>query len=469
MAMTEASYLSPSERAKRGKTARKEVPRRSHSEWEPSSSRPDPVTLLEEQAETRVPELVPIRYGRMLVSPFAFFRGAAAIMASDLVGTPDSGFRAQLCGDAHLSNFGVFGTAERKFLFDINDFDETHPGPWEWDVKRLAASIVVAARECGHPRKERAAMVLSMAHEYRTTMRTLADTPSLRVWHSQLEVGTLMAQLRREFAAKRLSQVHADVAKARTKDSMRALSKLTGVVDGERRIINDPPLIVSIEELVAGDGWREIETEIYEMVRDYRRTLTPERRDLLDQYRLVHIARKVVGVGSVGTRAWIALFLGRDDSDAVVLQIKEAGRSVLEPFLGDSEYENSGERVVVGQRRMQAAGDAFLGWTRIARGLDGKQRDYYVRQLWDWKGSATIERMSARGLARYGRACGWTLARAHARASDRIGIASYLGGGDVVDRALAAFAEVYADQNELDYAMLLQAVQSGRIEAQTGL
>jgi uncharacterized protein (DUF2252 family) len=466
---TRVAYLAPSERAARGKAARQAAPRRSHAEWEPSPSRPDPVAVLEQQAEARVPELVPIRYGRMLVSPFTFFRGGAAIMASDLAGTPESGFHAQLCGDAHLSNFGVFGSPERKFLFDINDFDETHPGPWEWDVKRLAASVAVAGRECGFSRRERGASVVATVREYRTTMRALADAPSLRVWHSQLEVGKLMARMRREFTAKRLAQVDADLAKARTKDSMRALSKLTGIVEGERRIVSDPPLIVSIEELVGDDNWREIDDEIRDMVQEYRETLTPERRDLLDQYRLVHIARKVVGVGSVGTRAWIALFQGADHSDAIVLQIKEAQRSVLEPFLGDSEYENSGERVVAGQRRMQAATDAFLGWTRIARGLDGKERDYYVRQLWDWKGSATIERLSLRGLAAYGRTCGWTLARAHARSSDRIGIASYLGKGDAFEQAIASFAELYADRNELDYAALVQAVESGRIEVQTGL
>jgi len=275
--------------------------------------------------------------------------------------------------------------------------------------------------------------------------------------------------MRREFSAKRLVLVEADVAKARTKDSMRAFSKLTRVIDGKRRIVSDPPLVVSIEELVAGDGWQEIDNEIRSIVSQYRATLTPERRELLDQYRLVHIGRKVVGVGSVGTRSWIALFLGRDDSDPAVLQIKEAQRSVLELHQGDSEYTNHGERIVAGQRRMQAAGDVFLGWTRITRGLDGQQRDYYVRQLWDWKGSATVERMSARGLAAYARTCGWTLARAHARSGDRIAIAAYLGGSAVFDRAMASFAELYADQNELDYERLRQAVGSGRVEEQTGL
>ena len=461
-------YVSQSERSARGRAARKGAPRRAHGEWGPSPDRPDPIELLERQSETRLPDLVPIRYGRMLVSPFAFFRGGAAIMASDLAAAPRSGFQTQLCGDAHLSNFGIFGTPERKFVFDINDFDETHVGPWEWDVKRLAASLAVAARENDVSRKQRAAIVAAAVQEYRTAMRSLAKEPSLSVWYSHLEVGKLMARLRREFAARRLAQVEADVAKARTKDSMRAFSKLTGIVGGERRIIDDPPLVVSIEQLVAGEGWREIDDEIRTMVQRYRRSLTLERRDLLDQYRLVHIARKVVGVGSVGTRAWIALFIGHDESDPLILQVKEAQPSVLEPFVGASKYRNHGERIVTGQRRMQAAGDPFLGWTHIDRSLDKVPRDYYVRQLWDWKGSATIEGMSPEGLARYGRTCGWTLARAHARSGDRIGIASYLGRGDAFDRALVSFAEAYADQNDRDHAALVDAVASGRIEAHTG-
>ena len=462
-------YASATERAERGRAARKAAPRRAHADWQSSATRPDPIAILEEQAATRIPELVPIRHGRMLVSPFAFFRGAAAIMAADLSGTPDSGFQTQLCGDAHLSNFGIFGTTERKFVFDINDFDETHPGPWEWDVKRLAASFAVGARECGWPRKVRRRILGATVGEYRKAMLTLAEAPSLSVWYHHLEVDRLLAELRRKFTAKQLAPIDAEVAKARTKDSMRAFSKLTAIVDGERRIIHDPPLIVSIEELVAGEDWHEIDDEIRAMVQRYRRSLTRERRDLIDQYRLVHIARKVVGVGSVGTRAWIALFLGRDDSDPLVLQIKEAQHSVLEPYLEDSEHPTNGERVVQGQRRMQAAGDPFLGWTHITRGLDGEERDYYVRQLWDWKGSATIEGMSARGLATYGRTCAWTLARAHARSGDRIAIASYLGRGTVFDDAITTFAELYADQNERDYAALTEAVKSGRIEAETGL
>jgi len=462
-------YVSPGERAERGRAARKATPRRAHGEWEPAPDRADPVAILEEQALTRLSDLVPIRYARMLVSPFAFFRGAAAIMAADLAPTPDSGLVTQLCGDAHLSNFGIFGTPERKFVFDINDFDETHPGPWEWDVKRLVASFEVAARECGWSRKARRQILAATVREYRRAMRELASSPSLRVWYDHLEVDELVAWLRRKFSAKQLVQVDADVAKARTKDSMRALSKLTSVVGGERRIVHDPPLVVSIEELLTGEEWHGVEDEIRAMVRRYRRSLTPDRRDLIDQYRLVHLARKVVGVGSVGTRAWIALFLGRDDSDPLMLQVKEAQHSVLEPYLEDSEHPTNGERVVQGQRRMQAAGDPFLGWTHITRGLDGEARDYYVRQLWDWKGSATIELMSARGLATYGRTCAWTLARAHARSGDRIAMAAYLGRGTVFDDAITEFAELYADQNERDYAALDKAVKSGRVQAETGL
>ena len=462
-------YLPPAERDEKGKTARKATPRRVHGDWEPAPNRPDPVTLLDEQAATRLPELVPIRYGRMLVSPFTFFRGGAAIMAADLAETPDSGLVTQLCGDAHLSNFGIFGTPERKLVFDINDFDETHPGPWEWDVKRLAASFEVAARECGWPRKVRRQILAATLREYRRAMRELADSPSLNVWYDHLEVDRLVTWLRRKFPAKRLEGVHAEVAKARTKDSMRAFSKLTTTVGGERRIVHDPPLIVSIEELLEGEEWRGVEDEIRAMVRRYRRSLTPDRRDLIDEYRLVHVARKVVGVGSVGTRAWIALFLGRDDSDPLMLQVKEAQHSVLEPYLEDSEHPTNGERVVSGQRRMQATGDPFLGWTHVNRGLDGQARDYYVRQLWDWKGSATVEAMSARGLAVYGRTCAWTLARAHARGGDRIAIAAYLGSGTAFDEAFAAFAEAYADQNERDYAALVRAVESRRVDAVTGL
>jgi uncharacterized protein (DUF2252 family) len=463
------AHLSPAERAARGKAARTEVPRASHAEWEPSSVRPDPIELLEQQAKTRVPELVPIRYGRMLVSPFTFYRGAALIMASDLAATPRSGIHVQLCGDAHLSNFGVFGTPERNMVFDINDFDETHPGPWEWDVKRLAASLVAAGRYRGFSTKQRAAVVLAAVGAYREAMRDFAAKTNLEVWYAHLDIEKTLAEYKSQLTPRQRAVTSDALAKARTKDSLRAFAKLTHVVDGKPRIISDPPLIVPIEELTGGGDWEKIDQELRVMFRDYRRTLTTDRRRLLEQYNLTHFARKVVGVGSVGSRAWIALFLGRDSSDPLFLQVKEAEASVLEPFLGGSAYNNSGHRVVAGQRLMQSASDMFLGWKRVASGIDGRPHDHYIRQLHDWKGSADTETMKYSGMVVYGRLCAWTLARAHARSGDRIAIASYLGGGDVFDRAIAQFSEAYADQNERDYARLAETVESGKLEVQTGL
>ena len=436
--------------------------------WEASSVRPDPVGLLEQQAETRVPELVPIRHGRMLVSPFTFFRGAALLMAADLASTPRSGIPVQLCGDAHLSNFGVFGTPERKLVFDINDFDETLPGPWEWDAKRLAASFVVAGRDRGFSAEQRRDVALACLSTYRTAMREFAAMSNLEVWYAHLNVEQTLEEFRGELTEKQVANTEATIAKARTKDSMRAFDKLTHIVDGERRIISDPPLIVPFEELF-GIDWQEAETELRALMRDYRSTLSTERRWLLEQYNLAHFARKVVGVGSVGTRAWIGLFLGRDDVDPLFLQVKEAQPSVLEPFLGRSEYSNSGQRVVAGQRLIQAASDLFLGWQHVPKARDGQRRDFYIRQLHDWKGSVEVETMKQPGMVVYARFCGWTLARAHARSGDRIAIASYLGKGDVFDRAVAEFSEAYADQNEHDYARFTEAVSSGRLEAQTGL
>ena len=436
--------------------------------WEASSVRPDPVGLLEQQAETRVPELVPIRHGRMLVSPFTFFRGAALLMAADLASTPRSGIPVQLCGDAHLSNFGVFGTPERKLVFDINDFDETLPGPWEWDVKRLAASFVVAGRDRGLSAEQRRTVALACLSTYRTAMREFAAMSNLEVWYANLDIEKTLEEFRGELTEKQVANTEATIAKARTKDSMRAFDKLTHIVDGERRIISDPPLIVPFEELF-GIDWQEAETELRALMRDYRSTLSTERRWLLEQYNLAHFARKVVGVGSVGTRAWIGLFLGRDDVDPLFLQVKEAQPSVLEPFLGRSEYSNSGQRVVAGQRLIQAASDLFLGWQHVPKARDGQRRDFYIRQLHDWKGSVEVETMKQSGMVAYARLCGWTLARAHARSGDRIAIASYLGKGDVFDRAVAEFSEAYADQNEHDYARFTEAVSSGRLEAQTGL
>jgi uncharacterized protein (DUF2252 family) len=461
--------LSPQERAKRGRASRTQVPRRSHGDWEPLSTRPDPIDLLEQQSRTRVEELVPIRYGRMLVSPFAFFRGAAAVMTADLASTPRSGFQVQLCGDAHLSNFGVFGTPERRLAFDINDFDETNPGPWEWDVKRLATSFVVAGRERGFSGKERRATVVAAGSEYRTAMRNFAGMSNLEVWYAHLDIDQQLERRRAEFDPRMIKRTKAGLAKARTRDSLRALSKLTEMVDGEPRIISDPPLIVPMEDLAQGVERDQLSAWLRSAFDDYQETLTPDLRRLLDQYRFVHFARKVVGVGSVGTRAWIALFLGRDVGDPLFLQIKEAQESVLEPSLGRSEYANHGQRVVAGQRLMQAASDIFLGWQHIEGGLDGRPRDFYIRQLQDWKGGANVERATPQGMTTYARMCGWTLARAHARSGDRITVASYLGTGASFDEAVATFAEAYADQNERDYRALADAVKVGRLAAVTGV
>jgi uncharacterized protein (DUF2252 family) len=461
-------HLTLAERSARGKAARAEVPRSAHGEIE-FPKRRDPLALLEEQAVSRVPELVPIRYGRMLVSPFAFYRGGALIMASDLARTPNSGIRVQLCGDAHLSNFGVFGSPERRLVFDINDFDETAPGPWEWDVKRLAASFAIGGRENGFSGKERRKIVLDTVRSYRETIAVFAGMSNLDVWYSSLPIEQAFQEFTRDVDPKRLKKAEANVAKARTKDSMHAFEKLTHVVDGERRIISEPPLIVPIEELIPATMQRhEIVGEIQGLVRSYRQSLETDRRHLLEQFRFVDMARKVVGVGSVGTRAWIVLFMGVDLDDPLFLQVKEAQPSVLEQFVGKSEYKNSGKRVVAGQRLMQANTDIFLGWQHVSSGLDGKERDFYVRQLKDWKGSFEFEAALPAGAGAYGKACGWTLARAHARSGDTIAIASYLGKSDTFDRAVADFAETYADQNERDYNALQEAVDAGRIKAETG-
>jgi uncharacterized protein (DUF2252 family) len=464
---TVATHLSPDERAARGKLVRAEVPRRSHAEWEPPATRSDPIDLLERQAATRAAELVPIRYGRMLVSPFAFFRGSAAIMACDLATTPRSGLQAQLCGDAHLSNFGLFGTPERRLAFDLNDFDETHVGPWEWDVKRLAASIAVAGRERGFSGKERRTAVLAMAAEYRSAMRRFAALSNLEVWYAHVDVDRLFDETRAELDRGTVKRTEAGLAKARTRDHLRTLEKLAEIVDGEPRIVSDPPLIVPIDELVEGAELEQLLGWLRSAFEEYRETLATNHRRLLEQYRLVHFARKVVGVGSVGTEAWIALFLGRDNGDPLFLQIKEAQESVLEPFLGPSVFEQHGERVVAGQRLMQAASDVLLGWKRV----EGEDRatDFYIRQLNDWKGSANVERSTPPSMAGYGRMCAWALARAHARSGDRIAIGSYLGSSDAFDQAIATFAEAYADQNERDFRSLVAAVETGRLQATTGV
>jgi uncharacterized protein (DUF2252 family) len=473
------AHLTPKERSQLGKEARARVPRSSQGAFEPSSSRPDPVSLLERQAQTRVPELVPIRYGRMLVSPFTFYRGAALIMATDLATTPRSGLSAQVCGDAHLSNFGLFASPERATMFDVNDFDETLPGPWEWDLKRLAASVVIAGRDQKFSKKDCGAAAREVGATYRKEMQRLAESGNLDVWYSRVDIEEIIAGLAaragkstNQEKARRDTQMATKassiVAKSRTKDSLQAQSKLTEVVDGRRRIISDPPLIVPLTELAAEQQPDAIFESLQQLVRSYRRTLQTDRRHLVEEFELVDVARKVVGVGSVGTRAWILLFEGRDSNDPLFLQAKEAEASVLEEFVGKSHYANHGERVVTGQHLMQAASDIFLGWQRV-EGLDGVSRDFYLRQLRDWKGSFEIEGALPKGLAVYSGVCAQALARAHARSGDRIAIASYLGNSSAFDDALVEFAEIYADQNERDYDELQKAVADGRIRAETGL
>jgi uncharacterized protein (DUF2252 family) len=459
--------LTPAERTVRGKAARAEVPRESHAAFDPPPDRPDPIGLLEEQAKARVPELVPVRWGRMMVSPFTFFRGAALPMASDLASTPVSGLAVQACGDAHLSNFGIFGSAERRLVFDVNDFDETLPGPWEWDVKRLAASLEVAARSNGFPGKQRRGIVSAAVARYRQAMRDFAGMTNLDVWYAHVDMDQLRKQFESQLQPRQRKLVDKGLAKARTRDSMQEVGKLTQVVDGQPRIISDPPLLVPVEELMPKETDRTaFEKQIGGLIGKYRRTLETDRRYLLEQYEFCDLARKVVGVGSVGTRCWIVLMLGRDDGDPLFLQVKEAEASVLSRFVGASKFANEGQRVVAGQRLMQASSDVFLGWQRTEAGLDGRPRDFYVRQLRDWKFSVDIDNILASGMRMYGELCGWTLARAHARSGDRIAIAAYLGGSDAFDQAITQFAAAYADQNERDHQSLVDAVSSGRIIAE---
>jgi uncharacterized protein (DUF2252 family) len=447
-----------------GKAARARAPRSAHAEWAEREDRPDPIAILERQAVSRVPELVPIRYGRMATSPFAFYRGAAAVMASDLAGTPVSGLRVQACGDAHLSNFGVFGAPDRRLVFDLNDFDESLPGPWEWDVKRLVASFAIAGRECGFGRKQRRAAAEAAARAYRESMRKFAAQSNLEVWYARFDIGSALGEVE-EVDPKEAKRVRRNVAKARAKDSLRALAKLTETVDGQVRFRSEPPLLVPAEELFPGPEAADLAEVLLGVLDLYRDTLPGDRQHLLDRYSFRGIARKVVGVGSVGTRAWVLLLTGEHHDDPLFLQAKEAESSVLEPFAGASRFRNHGRRVVEGQRLMQATSDIFLGWCR-AVGADGRRRDFYVRQLWDWKRSVEVERLSARGFEVYARICGWTLARAHARSGDRVAIAAYLGGGDSFDRALVDFGEAYADQSERDHAALVEAISSGRLEAE---
>jgi uncharacterized protein (DUF2252 family) len=459
---------SVSEREAKGKAARADTPRSSHAGWRAPQDREDPIAILESQAQSRVPELVPIRYGRMLVSPFTFYRGAAAIMSADLADTRTSGLNVQLCGDAHLSNFGVFASPEREMLFDINDFDETLPGPWEWDVKRLAASLCVAGRDRGLTTQETADVLAWTVQAYRQSMRGFAQMPNLAVWYAKLNAQDVMNVVREQqlVRGKRLQKMERRLGKARSKDSTRAVLKLTEAVDGRLQFVSEPPLIVPIEELLGEAERGELRERLEGMLEDYRDSLSVDHRVLLSDYSFESVARKVVGVGSVGTRAWVLLFVGRDEADPLVLQAKEAQASVLEPYVGASEYANHGQRVVEGQRLMQAASDIFLGWLP-AVGIDGVTRDFYVRQLWDGKLSVEIETMGHALLRAYGALCGWTLARAHARTGDRIAIAAYLGAGGVFDQAIVEFAQAYADQSERDYEALVEAVKSGRVQAES--
>jgi uncharacterized protein (DUF2252 family) len=461
-------HLTPAERAARGKAERAEVGRSAHGEWQPPSNRRDPVDLLEEQAATRVPELVPIRYGRMLVSPFTFFRGAAYVMASDLARLPRTGLDVQLCGDAHLSNFGAYAAPDRRLVFSVNDFDETLPGPFEWDLKRLVASFAVAGRDRGFDAKQRLTINRAVTSAYRAAMKDFAGMGTLALWYARIDVEQIVQLFSQQASTKQTTQLERDVAKARTKDSLKAFAKLTHLVDGEPRIAGDPPLIVPVEDLLQPGEREGLDEFLHGLVRSYRQTLPGDRRRLLERFRYAHAARKVVGVGSVGTRAWIVLLLGRDEGDPLFLQVKEAEASVLEQFLGKSAFAEHGQRVVEGQQLTQSASDIMLGWLRVSD-ADGVERDFYVRQLWDEKGSAAVEAMSAKSMRTYANVCGWALARAHARSGDAIAISSYLGKGDKLDQAMASFAESYADQNERDYQALVDAVDSGRVTAETGL
>jgi uncharacterized protein (DUF2252 family) len=468
MAATVIAPHALDDRAARGRAARREVPRSAHGAFDPPADRRSAVDVLEEQSADRLPELVPVRYGRMLESPFAFFRGAAAIMAADLASTPVSGLNAQLCGDAHVANFGGFASPERELVFDINDFDETVAGPWEWDVKRLAASIAIAGREIGVKAAARGDAVAAAVRTYREAMRDFAALGNLDVWYARVDASDLRDLAGERMGGKQAKALDRAIEKARGKDSVRALSKLTCVKDGRLCIESRPPLLVPVDELVPAADLERVVGGVRDLIRVYAESLRSDRRHLLEGYRFVDMARKVVGVGSVGARAWVVLLEGRDGADPLFLQVKEARASVLERFLGADPTPNHGQRVVQGQWLMQASSDILLGWLRAAD-PDGRERDFYVRQLWDWKVSADVESLAARGLTMYGGICGWTLARAHARSGDRVAIAAYLGSSDSFDRALARFAEAYADRNQADFDALAAAERSGRIAVERGV
>ena len=463
-----SATLEAGESAEHGRAARGKAPRSSHGDWTPAPDRPDPITLLQQQATTRVQELVPIRYGRMLVSPFTFYRGAAAVMAADLAGTPRSGIVVQACGDAHISNFGGFAAPDRRLIFGPNDFDETLPGPWEWDVKRMAASVEIAGRDVGLPAARRKRLVIACVREYREAMRGFARMSHLDVWYERINASELVDRFGGRLGKQGRIVFAAPFAKARRKTSLRAVKKLTEVSHGEPRFRSVPPLLVPLRELFSFDDEREEADYVREAARRIRRRPRPG-----PPLPVRHLP--VRGHGPQGRRCrqrrhpCVGVSVRRPrGTDPLVLQAKEAQASVLEPYLGPSDFENHGERVVRGQRMDQAAPDVFLSWQR-SQGMDGLEHDFYVRQLWDWKASIDLSTMSYAGLHAYARACGWSLARAHARSGDRLAIAAYLGRGANFDRAIARFSAAYADQNELDHQRLAEAIDAGEVDALRGV
>ena len=458
----------PAERAEHGKAARTTAPRRSHAVFEPAADRPDPVALLEQQGRGRIADLLPIRYGRMLASPFAFLRGAALIMATDLTGTPATGITVQACGDAHLSNFGVYASPERRLVFDVNDFDETLPAPWEWDVKRLATSIEVAARVNGDRPAKRRDLVRAAVARYRTTMHELAGQAELAVWYAAAELDELGAQYQKAIGSGLRKLGREDLARLQNRDARESVRDLVHTVHGRPRIIARPPLVVPVDDLPGPQVANTSRPGLEHVLAVYRRSLPPDRQYLLNRFQVADAARKVVGVGSVGMGCWILLLTGRDDSDLLMLQVKQATTSALSQFAGPTRYLSQGKRVVTGQQLMQATSDIFLGW-HPAPGNESGVGDSYLRQLRDWKYSAPVEAMPTATMHRYGQLCGQALARAHARSGDRIAIAAYLGTSTQFDDAVADFAVAYADQNERDFAALTAAHQAGQIKAETGV
>jgi uncharacterized protein (DUF2252 family) len=456
------------ERVAAGRSHREEVPLGWHAIWSEPAGRTDPIDVLERQAAQRTPDLVPIRYGRMMASPFAFFRGGAAIMAADLAGTPTTGLHAQLCGDAHLLNFGIFDSPERSLVFGLNDFDETSPGPFEWDVKRLAASIEIAGRDLGLTTTQRENAVLATARSYRLAMANFATRRNLDVWHAVLSVDELRHRLGELGGRRAGHEVERRAAKALERDHLHAFGRHLATVDGRPRFVSDPPLLVPADQLLEGPQRERYVEVVRDFLAQYRTSLRPDRRVLLESYRFVQLARKVVGIGSVGTRAWIVLLMGRDADDPLLLQLKEAQPSVLAPYVGGTHYESEGRRVVEGQRLMETSPDHLLGWYRL-RAWDDHVRDFYVRQLWDGKASIDITKLSAKGFRAYSESCAWTLARAHARSSDRVAIAAYLGDEETFEQATAAFAASYADTTERDHQRLVDAVDSDAVHATTGI